>query len=377
MSFFDLGSRRASTNESLKEGVDYKLIPADNKNSQHMLRIFNFENPQLCPREGLVEFVPTKRSRRGENWLNFSHCYDAKNDIYIGIPAGYDERTGKLKFQRIIIKEDELLNRANPQEAMKAAVLCNSYYVEGSPLQKPKPKYKIYDKEKEATGYAIEVKTRRRAQTVADGLSGSNLVEMAINLGLPTEAMSPAVLFMEVGKIAEKDWKKFIEIYDNPDRKLYTVINRGLATGVLTEELGLGICYGKIPLGINKPLAVAALKENEGLCQTIDQLSRKQEKDSWKAMASVTKPEPNFADDKDVLIARQQAMLDEMKAKMDEMSKTKLEDFTKHRSEELAEADPEFAEMLKEAKALGVKGAHLCSKETLAQKIAEARPKSN
>lgn len=372
--FFNLSSPD-NTNEGVVEGVDYVLIAADNRGTTHKLRVFNFDNPKLCPREGIIEIVPMKHSKRHENYQSFGFCHDPITDIYIGIPAGYDDKTGKLKFRRLTIREDETLDRTKEQEAMRAAVILNSYYVEGSPLVKGKPKYKVYDKEKVAEEYEKERSLKRRAITIADGLVGDKLVAMGIDLGLQVDQMSPRVLFMEIGKIAEgREWHKIIEVVNNPQREILTIVNRGLKTGILTQEPGLGICYGKIALGINKQIAIEALRGNDSLRQTIEQLSLKQEKDSVKAMMSTKSKEPEAKDDNANLLAMMKQQMDDQTKIIQELREQQLTAAAEKESEALAATDPEFAEMRKEAKALKtIQGWALCGKETLRKKLEEAR----
>lgn len=375
MDIFKLQSS-VNSSDKLVEGEDYLLVDADNKGS-HKIRVFNLGNTKNCPREGYVELQPLKTSKRHENWLNFSFCYDNKTGIYYGIPAGYDTKTGLLKWQRIIVREIEVLNRAVPAEAMKAAVCMNSYYVQGSPLVKGKPKYKVYDKEQEANEFVKELTNKQKAIAIAAGLTGIHLVEMGLNLGFVVETMSPAILYMEVNKYADKNHKKFLEIYNDADRHILTVINRGLATGILTEEVGLGICYGKVQVGISKERAVDTLKGNDQLRQTIDQLSKKKESDSVKAMSTPGSTPPEIKDEKDAEIARLRKSNEEMEKRMKELNDAKIQSLTEAETDAEAANDPEFEELRKEAQALGIRGYKLYGKEKLRQKIEEERASKN
>ena len=379
--FFDLGKGQQNNpvaKKELKEGVDYKLINADNKNSGLKLRVFNFENPELCPREGVVEFVPTNRSKRATNYLDFSFVYVADQDFYIGIPAGYDDKTGKIKWQRIVIREDDVFDRSKPIEAMKCAVLLRSKYVAGSPnLGSRKPKYKVYDQEQEAVIYEQTRARKRKAELTADGLSGQALVDMGFDIGLQVDKMSPRILYAEVGKYAERNPKEFLEIYENPLRKTLTILNRAIANGVITEERGLGFVYGAVPLGPNKEMATIFLKENESLCQTIDQLSKKNEKDTVIAMQKLPSKAPIINDEKDTLLAQKDQELKAAKERIEALTKQNIETIAKSNADRIAKDDPEYASLMQEAVEYKIKSPWLSSKETLKAKIDEAKAKSN
>lgn len=378
--FFNLDGQQDSpaAKKQLKVDVDFKLIPADNKKSGLMLRVFNFENPELCPREGVVEFQPTIRSKRAENYLNFSFCYVADLDLYIGIPNGYDDKTGKIKWQRIILREDDVLDRTKPIEAMKCAVLLNSTYVKGSPyLGSRKAKYKVYDQEQEAEVYEQSRNRKRKAEMTADGLKGQELVNMGFDLGIQVDKMSHRVLFMEIGKYAERHPDEFLKIWENPLRKYLTILNHAIANGVVTEERGLGFMYNAVPLGPNKEMATIFLKENESLCQTIDQMSKRAEKDSVLAMQKIPSVKPVIEDEKDVLLAQKDQELEALKKQLAASTQANIETISKANAERMSKDDPEYASLMEEAKEYQIKSPWLCSKETLKAKIDEAKASRN
>lgn len=368
MSFFNLDSKTGTNGEAV-EGTHYVLI-ADGHGTKH--RVYNLDNPDLCKRTGLIELVPMKSSRRHENWLSFTTVYDDKNDIIIGIPTLIDKDTKYLKFQRITVREDEVFDLTNPADAKKWAVIKHHPLVEGSPFAKGnKPKYKVYDKEKEADEFIVKYAMKRKAEDIASGLYGIELRDAALSLGLPAEEMSDRMMQMKVIQFAEQTPKAFMEYWDHPTKYQVNVLKKAFIYGVIKHDPLLGIMYNGLSLGSSEPQAIQFLKDNIQTCNIIESLIAAKDVDGAKSMQSMTKP---IVDEKDAENQRLKAEVEALKKAYQETSSIKIEELSDKTAEKIIVRDEEFQALLKEAKELKIPGAHLVKdKEVLRQKIADKK----
>ena len=367
MEFFK-SSAKTITNEGVVEGVDY-VVHVD-KNGVRT-RVLNLENPKYCRRTGIIELEPVKRSKNHDNKLLVSRIYDAENDITIGIPAGVDLKTGELKFKRITIPEDRTFDLSKITDAQEWAVLKHhkDIDVDGTKIANGiKVKYKVYDKEEIATKFLAERSLFRKAIDIAEGLHGRQLVDFAIQLGIPSGLMSQAELQMQVIKTAEKKPKEFMAAWDNPDKYQISLVKKALSLGVLTNDPLMGIMYNGLPMGTSEQQAVMKLKENVGLAHNIEKIC--QEKSGAIEESLVKNVVHEILDDKDAEIKRLKEEAEAYKKKLQEIADEKFKQFE---SETENQKDEEFMLLLTEAKELKIKGAHLVKdKETLRQKIKDA-----
>lgn len=368
--FFNLDTK-SSTNGGAVEGTHYVLV-ADGNGIKH--RIFNFENFELCRRTGIIELEPVKRKSSHENYLSITKCYDKVNDIIIGIPRGINSKTKELEFERLVLREEEIFDLTKPKDAMRWAVWKHHRDIDldGTKTRYGmRPKYKVYDKEREAEIFHFDRVKKRKAVDIAEGLSTSQLRDMAINLGFNADSMSIKQKSMKIIQFSEEKPKAFLDIWDNPNRHQLTILKKGLACAVLTQDPILGICYGGLSLGTAEPQAIAYLQDNIQLCNTLEQLISNKEVDGDKSMDANTNP---IVDEKDAKVKRLETELAEMKKAFKAVSETKLDDLVEKTTEKLINLDEEHAELLKEAKELKIPGAHLVKdKELLRQKIVDKK----
>jgi hypothetical protein len=357
--FFNLDVKSKAGESLLKEGVHYKVFK-DGNGVEY--KVVNFENPDICPREGIVELHPLKVSSRHRNIVGFKTVVDKITGIIYGIPNGVNPQTKQLEFLKITLTDSETLDLKNPLDAMKCTVIRNSFFLEGSPNLSGKPKYKIHDTEREAILFLAQRAIKRKAVDISEGLTGSQLVDMARNLGIPPENNSIPTMHKEVIKRAENDPQKFMDIWDSPTRKELTVLKRAMSVGVVTFDPQLGYNYNGSPLGQMEGMAVEYLKDYPQICQTIDMLSQKQESDSVKAMAGTEKK--LVVDSKDARVAALEAELAANKELLKKLSAEKI----------TGDGDL-HAKYLVEAKRLDLKGAHkIKSFDKLKQNVLEANP---
>lgn len=353
---------------SAVEGTHFNY-ETDGNGMRH--RIFNFKNEELCPRKGIIELRAIYDGTRHENWTQLSKVYDNVNDIMIGIPTKINNKTKELEFKKITMRDREVLDLSNYNDAMKWAVIKHSHYIEGSKkagLGGTKPKYRVYDKEREAELFISKRAVKRKAEGIAEGLMGEQLVEMARNLGLDITLMSPTVMSMAVIKEAERVPKQFMDIWDSPDRYELTILKRAIANGVVIYDPHLGYTYGSLPLGVNEPQALQYLKDNIQTRQVIDMASKKNEVESVKSMSTaVANP---IKDEKDSEIALLRQQLEDMKNNLQKVSSAKIEETTENVLANFNETDDDFLAIKEEARRLKIPGwAVTKDKEILRQKV--------
>lgn len=363
-SYFNIGEVARSEEDKIKEGTHYKNIPDGNGT---LFKVINFENPEICLRQGIIELIPLKVTSRHENKVGFRIVTDKRTGIIYGIPTGINPETKKLEFFKIMLNDYEILDLSVPLDAMKWVVIKNSFFLEGSPNIKGKARYKVNDVEKEAHQFLNGRAQRRKAVEIAEGLSGELLIDIGRMLGVPIENNSAITLLAEVVKRAEADSKAFMMVWDSPTRRELTILKKAIAYGIVTHDPQIGYAYQGIPMGQYESLAVDYLKDYPQVCQAISVLSNKQEADTIKNMnfKSVEKP---ISDDRDSRIARLEAELAAKDSILQEISSEKI---IQHAT---AQIDEEMAELLAEGKRLNIKGIHLTKdKEKMKQKIAEKK----
>lgn len=363
------------SNGTAVEGVHF-VIETDGNNGK--IRVINFNNEELCPRNGIIELRAIYGGKEHENrhspWSQVTKVWDKKLSCFRGIPTRVNNRTKELEFQRITLRDREVYDLSNFTDAMKWCIIKESKYVEGSSnLGGKKPLYRVYDKEREAEIFLNKRNVKRKAEGIAEGLIGEQLVEMARNCGLDISLMSPTVMSMAVIKYAEQYPKQFMEIWDSPNRAEITVLKKAMATGVVVHDQVNGYMFGGLPFGMNEAQAVEYLKQNIQTRQVIDMQSKKNEDETVKSMSNiVAKP---ISDERDSELAQLKAKLADMEARMLQVSKAKIDEVTEEiLTEPIVTDDTEHAELLLEAKRLKIMGAHkIKSKEDLRRKIEERK----
>jgi len=360
--FFTSGNKTAAGDDLYQEGVHYKLYKDGAGNET---RIANLDNPDLCSRTGKIILTPMRSGDRHRTKMFFEIVIDRKMGVVWGIPIGIDPETKKIKFQKIILDENEVFDLADADQARKWAVIKNSLFVEGSPNLRGKPLYKVKDEEREAQVFLSGRVQKRKAIDIAEALFGEALHDMARNLGIPPEANSDVTLQAEVIKRAENDSKAFMAIYDSPTRKELTIFKRGVAAGVIAMDVVNGWNYNGQPLGANEVMAVDYLKEYPQVCQTIDLLTKKVDADTDKSMTRTPVKHTAFVgDDKDARIARLEA---ELMAKEEALKKAAAVNIVEDAEERLI--------WVTEGKRLNIKGIHMIKDlERLKEKVREVNP---
>jgi hypothetical protein len=379
LGLFNLSANKNSEAKGFEEGVHYKIIK-DGNGLEY--RIINFENTDLCPREGLIELEPLnmKNKERHRANVNFRIVRDKEMDVIVGIPLSIDPKTKQLVFEKITLEGGETLDLSIPKEAMKWACIKRSHFFtdvrDGVEMNKnfqagSKTKYKAVDKERENLNYIKQRQIKRKAVDIAEGLFGSELEDFALSIGINPKVMSPMSLSVEVIKFSESNAAKFMEVWNSSTREEMSILKRGLSVGVLRQDLDKGINYNGLTLGFNEPEAIKYLSDHPATKLSIDTLSRKSESNSKVAMSLPDVVAPAIKDEKDAEIERLRKALANAEKNAANANEVAIE---LQSNFDLQETDPELAELIKEAKSLDIRGVHnMKDKEKIRQKIAEKK----
>jgi hypothetical protein len=363
---FNLSTKVNSIAGRYEEGVHYKIVK-DGNGLEY--KIINFENSELCPREGIVELEPLKVQKRHLNDVSFRVVRDREMDVLVGIPLSIDPKTKEIIFQKITLREKETFDLSDPNQAMKWACIKRSHFYVDSPnfQTSSKTKYKAIDKEAEAVKFQMERRTKRKAVDIAESLVGQELEEMAYSIGIDPKVMSPSTLWVEVVKYAESKAEDFMKIWNSDTREELITLKRAIAAGVVSQTLEAGINYNGLTLGFNEPEAVNYLKTHPSTKVSIDAVSRKQSHDGQVSM--ISKEPVKIKDEKDAEIERLKRLL----AEKESLTKFATEKALELQAEvDIMDADPELAELIKKAKALDIRGVHnMKDKAKIRAKIAE------
>ncbi|WP_298838847.1 hypothetical protein [uncultured Clostridium sp.] len=374
MNVFNLTDSQ-NVSEMLKENIDYVVVKDGNGSET---KIVNLANPKICIRKGFIEIECMKRSNKHENVKMVRRVRDKKTNLYIGVPSGINSDTKELQWKGFWIDDKMSFDLSIPDQAIAWHVIKNSQYVEGSPNQQGKSTWRVIDKEVNAHKEIDKRTLRRKAEDIIETLKGSALTEMAITLGVNVDAnQSVFMMTNEVFRIMELDPKKFIDLYNNPQREYISVLKRGVAKGKIIFDNTTGTyIYGNMPMGHNEEMAVQFLINNTGIATTITMKCNQEEAESKKAM------EPIY-----VTVSKESKEVDMQRKIMEleaELAKTKaVEEFKSPFAEmspivEKNDSDKEELEALRErAKELKIScwGLPKISKETLLKKIADAESK--
>jgi hypothetical protein len=359
---------KTNANPTIEEAPVY-IIVKDGYGVEH--KVINLDNPKNLRTEGIIVLSPTRSSTRHATRVRYTTWQNPMTGIHYGIFTGVNNKTKELMFQSILLSDEETLDLSNPRDAKKWAVLQFAPFLQGSPNFKVghKTQYKIVDKEQEANQYLAGRKFKRKAIDISEGLVGEALVDMARDLGMDPKSYSVPTLHAELIKISEENPKRFMDIWDSPSRTQLTIFKRGLATGIISQDLtGLGFMFGAHSLGTTEGSAIDYLRQHVQLGAAIDNAARLKESDSVKAMAAVKPTElPKTGDD-----AKFQRLMEELEA-MKEMNKTLSEKLMTAQIEATGtiESDDELNELRIIAKSLGVKNPGIYGKEKLKAKVEE------
>ncbi len=379
---FNLGLAKHTSTQRGEEGKQF-IIMKDNNGAEY--KILNLDFEEYAPREGIVEIEPLKKATnqsgglRHLNNVQWKVIRDKQTGFLIGIPLGFNPKTKQIDWMPLNVRGMETFDLSIPDQRAKWICVKYSHFYTDSPnfTASSKTKYKGIDKEKDAIEFEISRRTKRKAVDIAESLVGEELEDVAFMLGFDPKVMSPKTLWKEVVSFAENPDKfkgktgaeRFLEVYNSDTRQELSTLKRAISMGVVSQTLDSGINYNGLSLGFNESEAVAYLKKNVSVATSINIQVKRLTSGTEQSMASVIQHK-EVKDEKDAEIERLKKELEQTLAMASKANDVAL-NLTAEKN--IAETDPEYAELLSKAKTLGIKGAHMVkSKDKLRQKVEEA-----
>jgi len=196
---------------------------------------------------------------------------DRPTGLLIGLHTGVNDRTKTINHNYVKLEGSMMFDLSIPADRKLYIIAMRSPMVEGSPNQSGKPVYKLYDKQIIASKNIDKRSLRRKCEDIIESLKHGQLEEMARNIGVNVEAnRNHDMLLDEVYRISETDPRKFIEIFENPNREYITIFHRARAKAIITLDFATNtFMYGSIVLGHSQDAAINFLTESTGLASAM------------------------------------------------------------------------------------------------------------
>ncbi len=266
-------------------GLPFRILK-DKNGVEH--KVIDFSDERLMPKTGQVIYEANKKSERiVSHGYHYSMTTDLASGVEVGIPTGINSVTGDLRWLRMTLGGLNSFDLSIRQEREKAIVLKYSSIVEGSPNLSQIEKlhlFRVHDSEKIAHQEIQKIQDGQRALSIAMGLYGEDLTNMARNIGVMPETTSLPMLTAAVLKAARDTPRDFLALWENPNRELITILKRCLDTGIISFNIQNGYTYENRPLGHNEPMVLDFLEKYRDIALTLDYKSKDKLKQSEKAM---------------------------------------------------------------------------------------------
>lgn len=260
------------------------------------IKLANMNNPLICKREGVVEIECIKKTNTLEPRISISRVFDDGLGIWFGVPLGADPKTKEIKWQRFVIGDRKTYDLTKQGDAIEWAVVSRASWLIGSPYQKGKPLYRMYDRDAEAREIIVNSTIRSKAMEIAGKeIAIDEMMDMYRVFGKNPEGFSPLRLHAELIKIAEKNPKEFVNAWNNSNRSVLIIFNRAVALGLITMNINKGgyVWKDSLPLGLTEQAAMDYLIKNPQLLNQAD-LESKNKDNYRKKFSSMTNEEKEF-----------------------------------------------------------------------------------
>jgi hypothetical protein len=346
--------------------ADFKIVK-DGKGFE--LKIANLDSPTWAPFQGVVKIEAIKPSKTKTRNTVIKTVNDRSTQSTFGIFLGVDRTTSDFMWEKIELHELEYFNLANPKERQRYIILSRHHIMEGSPNQFGRAAYRVIDQEKKAVNYIQERSARKKAMDIADNLTPDQMIELAPAFGIKPEANSMVMLQAEVLKIADMDHKKFLAVWDNPDRPGMVTFQKAMKLGLIkyyNESHRVGYYYEGQLLGQSEASAYKFLTDHVQLLTALNMIIKELESNTTHAFVPISLNKEDEYDKKMKALAEKEKELEEREKKLS-TPKTELSDEEEYPGEK--------NELLEQAKSLGVKGAHLFNISKLRERIKEEHTK--
>lgn len=318
------------------------------------VKIANLDHDIWAARTGIVQVEAMTRNKRHTRYTVIKNVNDKESGAVFGISLGVDRVSKGILWEKIQLTETEFFDLSKRKERQRFIVVSRHSSMEGSPNLFGKPDFRIIDKEKKASNYLQERSEKKRCQEVVDNLTYEQMIELAPAFGIDPKANSQVMLTSEIYRIADNDYKKFLGVWDNPDRVGMVTFKRALKNGLISFDAISGFTYQGYRLGFTEPAAFSYLTSNIQLLSTLEMQSNEKEANSQYRVAPAV---PAKADP----ISELEKQMEKMREENEALKK-------------LIAQTPDYMSQLKaEAKELGIKGFALMGEEKLKQEIEKAK----
>lgn len=260
--------------EMLIEGTHYEIVK-DGTGYGYKYAILDHE--MWAPKEGIVEIRRLKNNLtlagtpKNDDEVIIKRYMDRPTNLLIGLHTGVNDRTKTINHNYVKLEGSMMFDLSIPADRRLYIIAMRSPMVEGSPNQSGKPVYKLYDKQIIASKNIDKRSLRRKCEDIIESLKHGQLEEMARNIGVNVEAnRNHDMLLDEVYRISENDPRKFIEIFENPNREYITIFHRARAKNIITLDFASNtFMYGGIVLGHSQDAAINFLTESQGIASAM------------------------------------------------------------------------------------------------------------
>jgi len=288
-------------------------------------KIANFENPDVCPNKGIVEYEAIKRKdfeRIRDTNFACPIVKDPVTEIIYGVFNGF-HNNGDPKWINFPLGMLNVWDRSVPTEAKKACILSKSPMTLGSPNQafrRDLVKFRLVDKEQVAVDKLKKINDAERALAHAKGLGGQKLLDMALNLGINALGASITMITVEVMERAQNDPVGYLKVAENPNIEAISILNKAVDTRVVEIDTHKGYTYKGAPLGHNFDFSIDFLLKNREVLAIIDMASRDAAEQGKKSMKV-----EEVAEDSSAEIAKLRKQLADAQAEKEALLASKTE----------------------------------------------------
>lgn len=240
----------------------------------------NFNNPNICPRQGLIEVEAMKKTdseRSLSNNASYAKFTDPKTGIIWGKPTGIHNIGKNIQYLRMKLGNNTFFDRTQPEQAEMCCIILKAIDLGKFKDTNGRPRFKVRDKEKNAQAEIDLRSYKRKAVDIIETLPyGEELKDCARNMGINPDIYSPLVLGNELCNVVEggngkpSRAKEFLDMYNSPTKAYLTILKNAQSMGVIEFNPLEGFKYGGMNLGKTQELTIAHLVKNPDLAASIN-----------------------------------------------------------------------------------------------------------
>lgn len=270
-----MSEEKLTVSKKEREDMPFKILPGvvgikivDVDKVVEMIRAERRKSNQSM----IIQLNPLKEDKFKDPYWSKTFDKDPKTGIYYGIVSKiYPD--GNPKWFKINIHEFLTLNLDNDADAKIWAILRMHSSVKGTPLQvefNADPEISVLDLEVEAGKEINNAMDIAKAVTRAKNLTGEKMLYIARALGISVnQNSSPKMIKGAIMTRAVKSPVSFNAHYDDENRNVIENFATAETLQIIKMIPQKGYFFSDIPLGINKPSAIAAIKADGQLMMNI------------------------------------------------------------------------------------------------------------